>query len=283
MVDICNSTEAQRIANHLGSVPNYSDQIEEQIARLRQKTIVNLPQLENLHDFLDVRRQMRQCCRVLGDSRTGKTVGCNSYRLRNKPTIEGGRPNVIPVVFVEPPPECTAKNLFTCILEGIRHHFTGGTIAQLRQRTFEALKQSKVEMLIIDEADRIRPTVFADLRDIHDRLNIGITIIGTDRLDAVVKKDEQVYNRFRFKYTFGRLGGDAFKQTVVIWEQQILQMPVACNLTHPDKLRILQSYTEGYIGILDMLLRGAAVQALKKGQSSIDTETLQRVAEQCPS
>ena len=58
------------------------------------------------------------------------------------------------------------------------------------------LKGCEVEMLVIDEADRLKPETFADVRDFYDKLGISVVLVGTDRLDAVVKRDEQVYNRF---------------------------------------------------------------------------------------
>ena len=42
-----------------------------------------------------------------------------------------------------------------------------------------------------------RTTDVLEVRDIFDKLNIAVVLVGTDRLDAVIKKDEQVYNRFR--------------------------------------------------------------------------------------
>jgi hypothetical protein len=59
------------------------------------------------------------------------------------------------------------------------------------------LKGCCVEMLIIDEADRFKPKTFAEVRDIFDKLEIPVILVGTDRLDAVIKRDEQVYNGFR--------------------------------------------------------------------------------------
>ena len=53
-----------------------------------------------------------------------------------------------------------------------------------------------MEMLIIDEADRFKPKTFAEVRDIFDRLEIPVILVGTDRLDAVIKRDEQVYKEY---------------------------------------------------------------------------------------
>lgn len=57
-----------------------------------------------------------------------------------------------------------------------------------------------------------------------------MVLVGTDRLDAVIKKDEQVYNRFRACHRFGKLSGNDFVEAVTIWEKEILRLPVASNL-----------------------------------------------------
>lgn len=45
-------------------------------------------------------------------------------------------------------------------------------------------------------------------------------------------------------------------------------------------LKVLAEATRGYIGLLDMVLREAAIRTLKKGLSKIDLEILKEVAEE---
>ena len=104
----------------------------------------------------------------------------------------------------------------------------------------------------------------AEVRDIFDKLNIAVVLVGTDRLDTVIKRDEQVYNRFRACYRFGKLSGDDFTDAIKIWERDILKLPVVSNLTRKSTKEILAKATGGYIGLLDMILREAAIRALKK-------------------
>lgn len=101
-------------------------------------------------------------------------------------------------------------------------------------------------MLIIDEADRLKPKTFADVRDIFDNLGISVVLVGTDRLDVVVRRDEQVHNRFRACHGFGKLSGVEFKKTVDIWERDILRLPVASNLSSKAMLKVLALATRGY-------------------------------------
>lgn len=48
----------------------------------------------------------------------------------------------------------------------------------------------QVEMLMIDESHRLRSKALAELQDILDKLQIAIVLVGTDRLNVVLKHDE---------------------------------------------------------------------------------------------
>lgn len=269
---------AQAVAAQLGGIQPEESGLQSEISRLNRKNIVELEQVRVLHEWLEGKRKSRQSCRVVGESRTGKTVACDAYRLRHKPRQEPGQPPIVPVVYIHPPQDCGSRELFKAIIEHLKYQMTKGTVGEIRTRTLRVLKGCGVEMVIIDEADRLKPKTFADVRDIFDKLEIAVILVGTDRLDAVIKRDEQVYNRFRACYRFGTLSGEQFKQTVEIWEQDVLRLPVASNLASKEMLRILGTATGGYIGLLDMVLRQAAIRSLQKGLHKIDRATLEEVA-----
>ncbi|MBD1933357.1 MULTISPECIES: TniB family NTP-binding protein [Cyanophyceae] len=272
--------EAKAVAQELGEIPLNSEKVQAEIQRLNRKPFVDLEQVKVLNDWLEGKRQSRQSGRVVGESRTGKTIACDAYRLRHKPIQEVGKPPTVPVVYIQIPQECGAKELFGVILEHLKYQMVKGTVAEIRDRTLRVLKGCSVEMLIIDEADRLKPKTFAEVRDIFDKLEISVILVGTDRLDTVIKRDEQVYNRFRACHRFGKLSGGEFKQTVEVWEKKVLQLPVASNLSSKTMLKTLGEATAGYIGLMDMILREAAIESLKKGLQKIDLETLKEVAAQ---
>ncbi|WP_230968521.1 TniB family NTP-binding protein [Nostoc sp. WHI] len=236
-------TEAQAIAKQLGGVKPDDEWLKAEIARLKGKSIVPLQQVKTLHDWLDGKRKARQSCRVVGESRTGKTVACDAYRYRQKPQQEVGRPPIVPVVYIQPPQKCGSRDLFKEMIEYLKFRATKGTVSDFRGRAMEVLKGCGVEMLIIDEADRLKPETFAEVRDIYDKLGIAVVLVGTDRLEAVIKRDEQVYNRFRACHRFGKLSGKDFQDTVQAWEDRVLKLPVSSNLNSKDMLRILTSAT----------------------------------------
>ena len=56
---------------------------------------------------------------MVGDSRTGKTIACEAYRLKNPPELLGGEPPLVPVVYWQSPPESGNRDLFEGILTGL--------------------------------------------------------------------------------------------------------------------------------------------------------------------
>jgi len=151
------SQQAQSVAQELGDISQNDEKLKAEIQRLNRKSFIPLEQVKILHDWLDGKRQSRQSGRVLGESRTGKTMGCDAYRFRNKPQQEPGKPPNVPVVYIQIPQECSAKELFATIIEHLKYQMTKGTVAEIRDRTMRVLKGCGVEMLIVDEVDRFKP------------------------------------------------------------------------------------------------------------------------------
>ena len=133
-------------------------------------------------------------------------------------------------------------------------------------------------MIIIDEAQQLRPKTFSEICDLCDLLAIAIVIVGTDRLKAVVSRNEQVHNRFMACHRFCRFDSQALEETTAIWEEYVLKMPEPSDLTSAPIQKILGISTRGYLGVLDEILRNAARKALQTGQTKIEISLLNEVA-----
>lgn len=254
------------------------DEMHAAIVRLQRRCIVELEQMQQLHQWLDNKRLSRQACRVIGESRTGKTFACDAYRLRHLGTQENGEAPKVPVLYWHCPPECTPRELFVGILDYLQYQITRGTVDEIRARVYHILKACQVEMIVLDEAHRLRPKTFSEVSDIFDQLRIAVVLVGTDRLDAVVRRDEQVHHRFMACHRFHRLNAAQLEETTAIWEEYVLKLPESSNLGSEKMQLVLGQATRGYIGLLDMILRESAIQALKQGQARIDLATLTQVA-----
>lgn len=251
---------------------------EVELERLERQCFVELASVQQFHTWLDDKRQCRQGCRVIGDSRTGKTLACDAYRLKFAAQTVSGDVPIVPVIYWHATTETGQRELFLGLLEHLKYRVVSGTISDLRERTYRLLKTCQVEMLILDEAHRFRPKTFSEIRDIFDLLNISVVLVGTDRLDAVVRRDEQVHNRFMACHRFHRLDSQALEATTAIWEEYVLKLPHPSNLTSAPMQKTLGAATRGYLGLLDEILRNAVRRALLLNRSQIDLNLLTQAA-----
>jgi DNA transposition AAA+ family ATPase len=272
--------DSKNIGQQQSNFPDVTAAVQETIDRLNRNGYIELHQVKIAHDWLECKRQSHQSGRVVGESRTGKTMACDAYLLRNKPQQVVETAMTAPVIYIQVPVDCGAKEFFGIILRYFNYQVVKETVAELQVRTLQVLKEFQVEMLIIDEADRFKPKTLEAVRNISDNLQISVILVGTDRFDTMIKRDEQVYHRFQDCYQFEKLSGEDFVQTVKIWEQQVLQLPTPSNLTSKTMIEILGEATGGYIGLIDKILREAAIRSIAKGLTKIDVDTLTALAMQ---
>jgi DNA transposition AAA+ family ATPase len=198
-------------------------EVQEHVERLRRYKTVALESVQQAHAWLNRKRNSRQCGRILGESRTGKTKACESYLKKYGQPDFSGRIPKIPISYVLPKQDCTSRELFRVILEQYGDELPKGTVGDAQSKTLKVLEACQTEMLMIDEADRLKPKTFADVRDIFDKLDISVILIGTKkRLDPAVKKDEQVFNRFRSSYRMGTIPSKEFAKIVGAWKSKSL-------------------------------------------------------------
>ena len=96
-------------------------------------------------------------------------------------------------------------------------------------------------------------------------------------MHAVIKRDEQVENRFLEEYELDRLDDKEFKQMVAIWERDVLQLPEPSNLAKGKTFTTLKTATKKLVGRLDMILRKAAIRSLRQGHQKVDPKILKQV------
>lgn len=250
-----------------------------QIERLLTPSIVELNHIQTIHDWLDSLRFSKQCGRIVAPTRAGKSVTCDVYKLLNKPKKRTGKRDIVPVLYIQVPGDCSTGELLTLILESLQYDATSGKLSDLRRRVLRLLKESKVEILIIDEANCLKINTFSEIARIYDLLKISIVLVGTNGLDNLVKKEPYIHDRFIECYRLPLVSETQFPELVQIWEDEILCLPLPSNLAQPETITPLYQKTGGKIGLLDRVLRRASIFSLRKGAKNIDRATLNEVLE----
>jgi DNA transposition AAA+ family ATPase len=255
--------------------------LDEQIRRLGKRRVLEVPKMLEFHTWLDGKRLARRSCRVIGESRTGKTLNCDTYRLKFKVTQPPGQGPIVPVVYWHCPENLSVSELFVGLLQCLHYQATRGRNPELRERVYQVLGSSQVEMIILDEAHRISIKALSEIRDISDRLEIAVVLVGTDRLNTLVGQDEQILYRFLPAYRFTRLSADELRDMTMLWEEHVLQMPEPSKLSTAKAQNMLLPATRGYIGLLDQILSEAAIRALQQRQSHVGLDILKQVIAEC--
>ncbi len=178
-------------------------------------------------EFANAVRKERTIGICHGDAGVGKTNSARRYANRDalEPYINEWGPrgdhdakhyalaNRSRTVFYTPEVLCRPKTLMyeidhwqskvgICADEHLRA--TGAAPATQRQRDVTRL----VELLIIDEAERLTPTALEMLRDRHDRTHLAIILIGMPGIDQRFRHYPQLYSRLGFSHLYRGLGRD---------------------------------------------------------------------------
>jgi DNA transposition AAA+ family ATPase len=127
-------------------------------------------------------------------------------------------------------------------------------LAQHPEQSLPASKRpNQIEMLVIDEAERLSPQALEHIRDIFDRTSIGVILIGMPGLERRFERYPQLYSRIGFAHHYRPLKGDEL--TFVLsrnWRKLGLQLDEA-DFTDHQAIASIARITGGNFRLLHRL------------------------------
>ena len=114
-------------------------------------------------------------------------------------------------------------------------------------------RDSLVELIIIDEAERLSTSAVEHLRDVFDRTNIGLMLIGMPGIDKRLARYPQLYSRVGFAHHYRPLQGDEL--TFVLtrhWRKLGLSLDHA-DFTDTQAIAAISRITSGNFRLLHRL------------------------------
>jgi DNA transposition AAA+ family ATPase len=147
----------------------------------------------------DPRRDYSVMGVVTGGAGMGKTIAMDYYLASQQPLPHTGLPGSIKVVVK---PRSTPKALAFDILASLCEKPRGRNIYEAADEAAAAIIRNDVQLLLIDEGDRLNEDSFDLVRSLFDKAGRPIVIVGLPSILQVIDRHEKFASRVGLRMPF---------------------------------------------------------------------------------
>ncbi len=115
----------------------------------------------------------------------------------------------------------------------------------------ESRSSGRTELLIIDEADRLKTTGLEQVRDYFDRHHMGVILIGMPGIEKRLARYPQLYSRIGFAHEYRPLTPDEL--TAVLNERLPVSTTIGDPIAHATAIATIVRITGGNFRLVDRL------------------------------
>jgi DNA transposition AAA+ family ATPase len=221
-------------------------------------------------EFCDACRRYRYIGLCYGPPGVGKTVSARTYarqdliehllascHLLNLPV----QPEVLQgtTVFYTPPVANSPSRLEKAITAGRKqlnelHYWMQGAMEKKVIHDLSVETPEVTELIIIDEADRLKAIGLEQMRDIYDRNRLGLVLIGMPGIEKRLSRYPQLYSRVGFVHHFKPLSSKEVQFVLQYkWRQLGLNLDPS-DFTDTESVAAITRITHGNFRLLHRLL-----------------------------
>jgi len=174
----------------------------------------------------------------------------------------------------------TPKRIEEDINRQLREHRSFIARASLDILGRELTDNDRHELIIIDEADRLKVNSLEQIRDIYDRKNIGIVLVGMQGMQKRLARYAQLYSRVGFAHEFRPLGK---KEIYFVLEHFWRELGLTFDKNTPDiaeTVALIVSATNGNFRLIVRIF-GQMKRIMKLNDLKIINKELVEAARDC--
>lgn len=144
----------------------------------------------------------------------------------------------------------------------------------------ESFSKNHVELLIVDEADRLQPRCLEQVRDLYDRYHIAVILIGMPGLEKRLIRFPQLYSRVGFSHAYKTLGEEEVR---FILQNHCRFLGVDINpsdFSDHESIVAITRITQGNFRLMNRLLK-QTVRIMQVNQLSAISKEVVEAAREC--